>query len=299
MQETISLYLQLAEGQKADFEVVGLSAAAFAEAVKAIADIIEPGLDLRLEFVSGTEGSLNLKAILKTLASPNTRRNALLAVIATVAGWLTNDIRTYGVVKLLDAFLFPQQRMQLSDDDIKRITKAITDINRGKIAKAPVQEMYRQLDRDDNIRSVGTISHDEARPLNPIPRSEFQTRAGIVSRVEISSKSHKTPSIERLTIISPVLLEKDRVWRLRSQFGEFSYHFEDTPFLHDLLTGKRRLPMREGIQITADVLTEEKREGGVWIPTKRSIIGVRAVHREKSGESDLFTQPKKGNPRDQ
>jgi hypothetical protein len=51
--------------KRADFEVVGLSAAAFAEAVKEIAFILEPGLEVRLEFDSGTEGSLKLKAIIK------------------------------------------------------------------------------------------------------------------------------------------------------------------------------------------------------------------------------------------
>jgi hypothetical protein len=40
MQETISLYLELPKGKRADFEVVGLTAAAFADAVKEIADII-------------------------------------------------------------------------------------------------------------------------------------------------------------------------------------------------------------------------------------------------------------------
>jgi hypothetical protein len=71
LQETISLYLDLKPGQKADFEVVGRTAAAFAEAVKEIAFIIEPGMEVKLEFDSGTEGSLSLNALLK---NANTRR---------------------------------------------------------------------------------------------------------------------------------------------------------------------------------------------------------------------------------
>jgi hypothetical protein len=46
VEEIITLYLGLKEGQRADFEVVGLSAAAFAEAVKEIAFILEPGLEV-------------------------------------------------------------------------------------------------------------------------------------------------------------------------------------------------------------------------------------------------------------
>ena len=56
MQETISLYLELEPGKKADFEVVGRAAAAFAEAVKEIAYLLEPGLEIKLEFDSGKEG---------------------------------------------------------------------------------------------------------------------------------------------------------------------------------------------------------------------------------------------------
>jgi hypothetical protein len=79
VEETITLYLGLKAGQRADFEVVGLSAAAFAEAVKEIAFILEPGLEVRLEFDSGTEGSLKLKAIIKSLTTPEGLRNALLS----------------------------------------------------------------------------------------------------------------------------------------------------------------------------------------------------------------------------
>jgi hypothetical protein len=67
--ESITLYLGLKPGEKADFEVVGLAAAAFAEAVKEIAYILEPGTEVRLEFESGLEGSLKLKALLKTAQS--------------------------------------------------------------------------------------------------------------------------------------------------------------------------------------------------------------------------------------
>jgi hypothetical protein len=93
LEETITLYLGLKEGQEADFEVVGLSAAAFAEAVKEIAYILEPGLEVRLEFDSGTEGSLALNAIIKSLKTPEGRRTALVSVVATIGLMLVNDVR--------------------------------------------------------------------------------------------------------------------------------------------------------------------------------------------------------------
>lgn len=292
MEETVTLYLGLKKGEKADFEVVGLAAAAFADAVKEISYILEPGLDVRLEFDSGTEGSLKLKAIIKSLKTPESRRSALLSIIGTIGVTLVMDMRGYGVGKLLDHFLATEQRQQLTDDDVARIAKAVIDINKGKIAKAPVQQMYKQLERDANIESVGAITKPDDKPTQPVPRSEFAKKAGLAPPVETSIKSRTVPSTERLTLISPVLLPTERVWRFRSPIGEFGYVMKDEKFLDDLLHGRRHLGMKQGIQITAQVETKEEFEGGVWVPKHRDITKVVRVHKQLETE-DLFAQPKK------
>lgn len=97
---------------------------------------------------------------------------------------------------------------------------------------------------------------------------------------ETSPKTRKARSIERLTLVSPVLLHAQRMWRFTSPFGEFSYLMEDEKFLDDLLTGKRRLTMKEGIQITAIVETDEVFDGGVWTPKQRHIIKVVKIHKK-------------------
>lgn len=145
MEETVTLYVGLKEGEKADFEVVGLAAAAFAEAVKEISYILDPSLDIRIEFDSGTEGSLKLKAIVKTFRSKEGRRAALVTLVSTVGMMLVADLRGYGTGKLLDKFLDTEQRQQLSEDDIQRIAKAIVDIKEGRVAKEPVRIQCRDL----------------------------------------------------------------------------------------------------------------------------------------------------------
>ncbi len=66
-QAPISVYLDLEAGRVADMEVVARAALAFSAAVKDLAYVIDPGLDLRIELQSGTEGSLNLNTILRNL----------------------------------------------------------------------------------------------------------------------------------------------------------------------------------------------------------------------------------------
>lgn len=296
LSETISLYLELKEGEKADFEVVGRAAAAFAEAVKEIAYILEPGIEVRLEFESGTEGSLNLKARLTELRTqvktPEGRRAALVGVILVVGSVFVNNLTSYGFNKFLDSFLSPEQRSVLTDEDIERIVKAIKDAERGKIAKEPVRQVYSELERDDRITSVGTITKPKSKPIQPVPRSDFPDRSGITQQVETSTKKRKKKSVERLLLISPVLLSADRVWRLRSLLGEFSYHIDDRKFLQGVVSGRRHLPMKGGIELTAKVETHEALEGGVWVIKERHIEEVVRVHR-KQQLPDLFSESKK------
>lgn len=290
MQEAISLYLDLKKGERADFEVVGLAGAAWAESVKEIAYFLEPGIEVRVEFESGVEGSLNLKAILRIVGTGRDRRRALLGIVATVAVVLGSDIRTYGVSKFLDWLLVPEQRQELSDEDIERVVRVVKEVEAGKVAKEPIRQMFKQLERDDRITSVGAVVKPAAKPLLPIPRSEFPARAGMVPLAsEIARRKRKVKSIDRLLLISPVLVAADRVWRFRSFFGEFSYHVDDEKFRDSLLSGRRRLPMKAGIQLTANVETSEVFEGGVWVPIERHIVKVQRVHRVPE-ERDLFSE---------
>ena len=118
------------------------------------------------------------------------------------------------------------------------------------------------------------------------------TRAGIVPAVETTLKTRAARSKERLTLISPVLLPTDRMWRFRSPVGEFGYHIQDQKFLDDLLAGRRRLAMKAGIQVDAVIETQEVFKGKVWVPKQRSIVRVLRVHRQPE-TPDLFSQPKK------
>jgi hypothetical protein len=250
-------------------------------------------LDVRLEFDSGTEGSLKLKAVLKSLETKDGRRAALLSIIGTIGVMLVNDVRGYGVGKILDHFFATEQRKELSDQDIERIGKAVVDVNKGKIAKAPVQQMYKQLERDKNIESVGAITKPDDKPSQPVPRSSFSEKAGIAATIETSTKTRTISSTEKLTLISPVLLPTDRVWRFRSPIGEFGYFVKDEKFLNDGLHVRLHLGLKQGIQITAEIDTKEEFEGGVWAPKRREITKIVRIHR-KVETDDLFAQPIKG-----
>lgn len=298
MEETISLYLEIKEGEKPDFEVVGLTAAAFAEAVKEIAYILDPGMDVRLEFDSTTKASLSLNAVFKTLRTRDGQIGTLVGVIAGTSIAFIGDARQWTVGKVLDKMVATETRQSLTEDDIKRIEQACNRVSDGKIAKEPIRKVYKQLGRDPVIQSVGVTNKPDIKPVSPVPQSDFPKRAGVVQPVQTSPKDRTAPSIERLTLVSPVLLAAtNRVWHFLSPHGEFSYYVKDDVFVDSIVSGQARLTLKAGIQITAKIDTFEVFEGGVWVPKRRSITKVVRIHRKRGQkQSDLFEQPKKRKP---
>jgi hypothetical protein len=215
----------------------------------------------------------------------------LYSIALVVMGWFANDIRAYGVSKFLDHYLTPEQRASLSDEDIQRIIKAAQASIEGKVAKAPVQQIYRELERDTAIKGVGASTVPGVRPPNIVPRDEFQTRAGLVSEAD-NRKPSKRAKItkERVTLISPVLLPRDRSWKFYApQYGEFGAKIKDEKFLDSILSGKRKISMRVGIQLDVELETIEERIGHVWLVKDRTIKNVIRVRPALSLARDLFS----------
>lgn len=292
MQETISLHLGLEPGTKPDFEVTGLAAAAFAEAVREIAFFLDPTMEVRLEFESGTEGSTVLNAILKTSRSKEGLRGVLIGVILGTSAAFVSDTRQWGVQKLLDYYFASDKKSELSTEEITKIANICKDVADGKIAKEPVKKVYKQLERDAVIQSVGTITTPNTTPPSPVLRSSFSERAAIVPEVQTTPRSRTTSTTDVLTLIRPVLLESERPWRFSSAFGEMPYRMDDKVFLQSVIEGHSHISLKAGITITAKVETDEELSGGVWIAKLRKITKVIRVHRKAQTE-DLFSQPKK------
>lgn len=83
----ISLYLDLEPGQVADLEVVARASLAFAAAVKDLAYVIDPSLELRIELASGTEGSLSLNSLLKSIRGKEGEAITLAAIALVILNW--------------------------------------------------------------------------------------------------------------------------------------------------------------------------------------------------------------------
>ncbi len=305
MAAPISLYIALQEGRKADLEVVARASLAFAQAVRAIAVMHDPFADVRIELVSGTEGSISLNAVVKWLKEKTGIQDELTlkAVVIATSLWFAGEVGSWVVGEVMDHITGQDaaQTLQLSEDDVKKIAEMVVLTLERKTAQPQVQEVYRELERDSAVAGVGASLAPGKKPTEIVPRSEFKERSGDIGKKELLPSGKRSESKpERVRIISPVLLEsKRRRWRFLGRTGEFGAPILDQDFQHDLLTGKISIPMRDGIEM--DVLLEvvEEFKDGVWVVAERNILKVFHVYPPVAQQSLLLDPPKLEQGRDE
>ncbi len=94
--EPFSLYFDLEENKKADLEVVASASLALVAAIKEVAYIIDPSIEISVELESGTAGSLSLNTLIKTIKEHVAPGNiTALGIVFTVLSWFTTDFRQY------------------------------------------------------------------------------------------------------------------------------------------------------------------------------------------------------------
>ncbi len=273
--ETFSLYVDLEPGTKADLEAISRSALAFADAVRELAFIIDPSLDIRIEFVSGTEGSFSLNTWLRSLKPKDilSRKN-LIAVAIVAASWFGSHARDWGYEKFLEHISGMDSASHLTEDEKRQIGETAAAAVIKKLADPQVQHVYRELQADPSIAGVGATHKPGHRPQTVVPRREFPERAGTAAHREETTTKRITSTREVLTLVSPVLLPGDRKWEFLGAQGKVSASIKDLKFLQDVIEARSSIRMVSGIQMDVDLETIEEFKSGVWQIQDRHILRV-------------------------
>lgn len=266
----VSLYLDLEKGQAADIEVVARAALSFAAAIKALAQELSPEADVRVELVSGTEGSLSLNSLIKGTGMLVSRERLKL-IAWTIAVYFALETRDYTFGRVMD-HLFGERQTEapeLSDGDIQRIVSALERSS----ATNQLRQVFREAERDPAIQGVGVTTVPGERPVVIVPRDQFSTRgAGPGREVTVTKRT----TVERVTVVlvSPVLVAGNRRWKFRGPQGEFGAPVRDEPFIDRVLSGTTPVPMVAGIFMDIELETDEERLDGVWAPQARRVVRV-------------------------
>lgn len=276
--ETIRLYLDLEPGTNADLEVVARASLEFANTLRELAFVMDPSLAFRVELVSGTEGSLSLKAFIRAFGIKDRLGKLTVGALAgTMLTYFVAHTRDWTFEKVMDHVFTSEEKAQIAPADLEHAARIIADAVERGIAATQAERVYRELQTDPAVKGVAVARSAEGRPAGIVPRSEFEARAGLL-RQEVESGTKRTrDEIVTLRLISPVLEESRRHWRFRGASGDFGAAMKDAKFLDDLLNGKTAVPMVSNVLLEVEMHTAEERKNGVWHVKDRSIVRVRQV----------------------
>jgi hypothetical protein len=289
----ISLYLDLPEGETADLEVAARASIAFAEAIRELAYILDPSVEIHVDLVSGTAGSLSINSLIRAVKSVTHKKKTInhpdgrieeteeLSIIGAALGivmFFGVETAHYTIDRALDYLTHKDEFSHLSETDKKDIARRVTDALNHNAAKPKVEKVYSEVERDQRIRGVGATTTPGATPDVLVPRSEFVVRAGRGEVIEQGVKRRTAHDRVRVMLISPVLVPGDRRWRLKSAQGEFGAVIKDKEFVEKVLSGRTRVPMVAGIEMDVDLETVEDLQDGVWQPVERSVTHVVRLH---------------------
>jgi hypothetical protein len=279
--EPISLYIDLETGQKADLEVVARAALSFAAAIRETAQIFDPSMTVRVELVSGTDGSLSINSRIRSIRPGDLiTRKRLISVAITAILWFTHETGRWTFDEVLHFVFGTQYAAHLSKEETDEIAARVAEALERRTAQGHVAQVYRELETDSAVRGIGATENSGARPDRIVPRSEFAERAGSVTAVteesEIIRQTRRTP--RRVTVIRPVLESGRGAWQFSGVEGRFFAPVRDLRFLDDLLTGRIVVPMRSGIEMDIDLDTTEEKQDGAWVVQSRVVVAVRRVY---------------------
>ncbi len=282
---SFSLYLDLDSGTKPDIENVARAAIALSRAIKEVGLILDPQVALRVELVSGTEGSLSIDAVLRVVqnlmaSSESAKTSELLtlkAAIILIACWFGMQTLQYTYEQVLDAIL-----EEITDAEIKK-SKAtaescaakVIEVIEKKEAEKHVREVYRNLAKDASIQGVGISFIPGVRPSELVPRSEMEVRSAVVR--DTANQRRDREDVIKATLLSPFLEDANRRWKFKTREGEFGASMEDMEFRSLLLNGRSNIVIAAGIEMELLVETREELRDGAWHVRERIVREVRGL----------------------
>jgi len=295
----LSLYIDLQPDKRADLEVVGRAAVAWAQTIREAAFQVDPFLEVRVELVSGTEGSLNLNSVIQAVRDVLDDPMQLKAIGLGVAVFFALEVGGWGINKALDGFWdwvwqeSPEIAEELTDEKRKEIEEIVLRIVEAKSARANAQEVYKQLSQDNSVRGVGVSLRPEQKPVAIVPRDEFSVRSGIESVVVETVVRRTVSSRVSLTLVSPALTEDEYKWRFRLGDKTLWAYMADDAMQARITPGSSSAPgMTIGIVMDVTLQTIQEMNETVWENVEHRVVKVHTL-REPASQPSLLSSPTK------
>jgi hypothetical protein len=274
----ISLYFEVAEGQSPDLEVIANASIAWSRLVKEIGSVVDPSLELRVEFLSGTIGSRSINSIVRAVQKVAIENPWTVGPLLTIAGVFliapVNHVADHAWEEVYRWFGHADQ-VSLDDASIDRVAARVGQMERNQRAVELRNEVFRQSQLDPIIEGLGTTPLAERKPAIIVPRSEFSVRSGVDKTVIESVERRVDWKYDYpVVIIRSYSKGEERRWRFEHGGREFSATMKDPNFLAAIKSGHTGVEIGEGVEMRIDLRIKMERIGGVWHEKESDVMRV-------------------------
>jgi hypothetical protein len=273
----ISLYLDLEEGQHPDLEAVAKAAIAWNALLKEVIHVLDPSIEIRVEYVSGTEGSATVDSLVRAIKKVSKEHPFVVGPLVAIA---TAFFLAPANMAGEEATKFVMEQLghpvgDISDADAEKIARKVVEMQRNRVAVEHKQEVYRQAEREPVIRGVGVTSDPHQRPQYLVKRSDFPDRAGVgfIEEETVEARTEYKYDLP-VVVIRAIMLGEPRRWRFQHGAEEFSATMQDKDFLAAIKSGHTGVEVGEGVEMRVDLKIPMEKVGGVWREKERFVTRV-------------------------
>ncbi|PTQ12934.1 hypothetical protein CLG96_01980 [Sphingomonas oleivorans] len=263
-------------------EVVAEAAIAWVAALRELAFVVDPSVQLVVEIVDGDRGSLWLNTVLTFFerklekiergSSKYPRLHALARALALIV--ITTPI-AMTVESIWSSVTSDNPGVELSPEERELLARDIARALQPNVAKSQRRQFFQAVEKDSQITEVGVSSVPDTRPAFVVPRGIYQKYLLTPEVDEIEEKSRKWSETWEVTLVSPVLENAERSWRFRREgMPEFGAVMKDREFLAAIERAEVHEELRQGIKMTVTLTFKDKFENGVWVTKERSVVEV-------------------------
>lgn len=279
MDNRLSLYFDLVEGEKADLEIVSAAAIAWVEGLRAVAQAYDPNSDVRVQLVDADESSLIYNTLVEWFdrhvgknlehvvdgwdGMPRGRKLALgLAMFIVVTGYPTYD------------FYFGED---LDEADVALCNRIIEQTKDEPSVQTARRKLYRTLEREPAIKGIGIKETSDGKPLAVVPSEQFAGEGGLWQVMEGDVQERVVTQVLDVILVKPALVHNPRSWTFKPDgLPEFEAVMRDGKMLHAIRESGFPERLREGIPMTIRLEVREVQVDGQWRATRggRSVMRV-------------------------
>lgn len=274
----LTLFLELEQGKSVNLESAARIALAWNDLIVEIFAILDPDAVVRIDLIDAVEGSLAFRSIVRAVSRVAKQNPLLAGVIAAIVGIFflkpAEDAASLfwkAVYEAVGEVINPDP----ASPERVEFDNKVQIAQRDNVANRQKRQLFVELEREPVIVGAGAFPSHTVKPPIVLPRSEFVTRAGVIS---VSNETIQRRTMTRrmnVILLTAKLEPKQLMWRFADDTGEpFSAKMTDPKFIQALEEGRTGGDLKIGLMMDIELETKQESVSGFWSDNAKSVTHV-------------------------